>query len=108
MSNVTAFRPASTRTEELLGYLRLAGRRGLTAAEMTAYMPRSSWRGALRDLQARPGVLLRVEQRPPRKAGGRAWTRVVLTGEYTPGDLQPAPPTATAEQLRLICEERVA
>lgn len=96
------FRPGRTRAEELLVYLRIAGRSGLTSREMDGYMPRGSWQGALRDLENAekwPGLILDVERRP-RRPRRRAWVRVVLKGEFTPStaaapepDLEPAQPT---------------
>lgn len=109
-----AFRPASSRAEELLVYLRVAGKSGLTGAEMDRYMPRSSWRAALERLENTPGVLLTVERRPARPPRQRrAWVRAVLVGEFTPGEITPdapedVPDPVEPQQPTLFDSERAA
>lgn len=87
---------ASTRADELLGFLRLAGSRGLTDREMDTYMPRRSWERALADLEQRRELLLTIERREPRPPRyRRTWVRAVLSAEL-PSLATPEPTVAEA------------
>lgn len=105
------FRPANSRAEELLGYLRAAGpRKGLTSREMNRYMPRASWQSALRQLEDPekwPGLILKVERRPKRRRKP-AWTRAVLKGEFAPTVEEPSAPEPEPAQTSLFDEDRAA
>lgn len=102
------FRPADSLADELLAYLRVADRKGLTGREMSRYMTRAQWMRALRELEQRPGLLLNVDRRKPKRRGGRIWVRAVFRGEFTPGELAVEPEPETPAQPTLFDQDRAA